>query len=142
MSSVDKLTKLAERFARKISLAQSAQAGEIASVLKDKGVWGVPDDLFPLADAADVPGGVFVQFQIVVDSGLNVVFRVQPPPPAGVAPASLIKMTKLIKDKFGPGMQQALKTGQIKEYDDKGQVKSQRPVTVSGSVVVGWHSIK
>ncbi len=154
MSNTDRLFKLAERFARKVSLAQqSAQSGELENVLKDAGVWGSPNDLFPLADEAEIPGGVPITFAIVVDSGLNVSFKLDteprhgqpapPPPPASqVPPAKLIKMFKLMKDKFGPGMSQALKSGKIKEYDNKGNVTSQRPVTVSGTVTIGWHQIK
>lgn len=140
MKSVDNLVKLAERFARKISLAQqTAQAGEIEGVLKEGRVWYTENDLFPLADEAGVPAGIAIFFNIVVDKNLDVTFRATP---SSAPPASIIKMNKLLKDKFGPSMKQALQTITIKERNDKGQVISQRPVSVTNPVVVKWHGLK
>ncbi len=99
MKSVDNLVKLAERFARKISLAQqTAQPGEIVKALQDGGVWGKPEDLFPLADQAGLPQGPCT-FNFTVDKNLNTTFHTVCSV-KGATPASQIKMNSLLKNKY------------------------------------------
>lgn len=132
--SIDKLTKLADRFARKLSLAQAAtaQAGEIQQVLKDAGLWEKSPEVAPLLNAAGVGDGA-VAIVLSVDKTLSVKYNVTASPPAAG-----IKLASLLKSKYGAAMQQALKTGAIKEYNNDGSVKSQRPVTVNEPVTVPW----
>jgi len=133
------LKKLANKFEQILKQSsRTAAAGEIESVLKDGRIWGTPEVLFPLADAAGLPDNFKVQFQIVVNPDLSVSFRTNPP----AHHQAVTKMLKLMKSEFGAKMQQILKTIPIKERDDSGKVISQRPVQVVNPVVVGWHSLK
>lgn len=80
MKSLDKITKLANKFVRKIALAstQSAQSGEIDTALKSAGVRPTAEDLSPLLDTAKVPEDMHLSIGINVDSGLNVKFVTNP----------------------------------------------------------------
>lgn len=123
--SVDKLIKLADRFARKLSLAQttSAQAGEIQTALENAHVWGVPDDLFPLADQAGLPQGP-CEFSFMVDKGLNSTFHTACP---GATPASQIKMNALLRAKYSPLFKAAIQAAKL---------------SVADTVTVKWHKFK
>lgn len=122
MKSVDNLVKLAERFARKISLAQqtSAQPGEIQSALEAAGVWGKPDDLFPLADAAGLPQGPCT-FTFTVNKSLDTTFHTVCP---GAPAAAQIKMNGLLRNKYNSLFKAAMQKAKL---------------TVADTVDVKWH---
>lgn len=105
MSSVNKLFKLAEQFARKISLAQAqmeTQPAQIEQILQSAGLWDKSNEVSPLLNAAGVDDGpVAINFQ--VDPQLNVKFMVTASPPAAV-----IKLTGLLKNKYAAAMKAAL----------------------------------
>jgi len=109
MNSVDKLFKLADRFARKISLGDKlpmpAQPGDVADALEHANLWYRPDDIFPLADAAGLDANVSVVLTINLDAGLNVTFGVQTSPntPGGAA-----KLKALLTQKYSVPFKQAI----------------------------------
>lgn len=134
MSSVDKLFKLADRLARKISLGQSAQPGDIQSNLQEARLWDLTNDLFPLLDQADIPAGVPVHLDIVVDSNFNVTYPVKTKDAAKGQ-----KLSVLVKSKYGQAMSDALKKGTIK--DSFGKVLG--PFRVVGPPkVASWLDLK
>jgi ribosomal protein L11 len=103
--SIDKLTKLADRFARKLSLGQSnsAQAGDIEGALKAAGLWEKAPEVAPLLNAAGVADDATVAVSIIVDNKLDVKYHVDTSPPAAA-----IKLAALLKAKFGAAMKGAL----------------------------------
>jgi hypothetical protein len=103
MNFVDRIFKLAERFARKISLAQqSAQSGEIANVLQAAGLWDKSAEVSPMLTQAGVDDGpILINF--VVDKGLNVKFNVSATPSVAA-----IKLEALLKNKYSVSMRSAL----------------------------------
>lgn len=131
--STERLFKLAERFARKISLAQSAQAGDIERNLKDAGLWGTPESiLFPILDELDINPNVEVTTSIKVDSNFNVTF---PSVVKGLPPAKSLAVAAKLKEKYGQSFSDALKNGKI--YDTYGKVIG--PFKVGGTASCGWH---
>lgn len=109
MKSLKKLGELADRFAVKLSLAQTAQSGDIEKVLRDAGVFPAPEAIAPLLNDAKVPDNVSLKIGIMVDSAFNVKFTVVPSPasPSGDA------LAKLLNVKFAPALSQALKKSQL-----------------------------
>lgn len=114
MSYTDHLFKLAERLARKISLAQaqSAQPGEIMAVLKSAGLWEKTQEVAPLLAKAGISDDATVAISIVVDSKLDVNYVVQTNPPAAA-----IKLRGLLKAKYGAAMKTALQAAKISVTD-------------------------
>lgn len=107
MKSVDHLVKVAERFARKISLAQaqvSAQSGDIANALQAKGLLISSNDVGPLLNTAHVPETATVKIDLMVDSKLDAHFVVTTNPPD--KSAGILKT--LLERKYGANMKLAL----------------------------------
>lgn len=136
MKSVDKLIKLAERFSHKISLAQSAQKGDVQYNLELARLWGTPESsLFPILDELGIDPKYPVVTNIQVDSSLNVTF---PSVITGLPPAKSLALSKALKDKYGQSFSDALKNGFI--YSGDTPPKKLGPFRVSGApLVVGWH---
>lgn len=111
MKSLKKLGELADRFELKLSFAQisSAQAGDIEKVLKDAGVFPMPETIAPLLNDAKVPENVSLKIGIVVDSTLNVKFTVATTPSSPTGDA----LAKLLNVKFAPSLSQALKKAKV-----------------------------
>jgi hypothetical protein len=111
MSSVDKIFKLADRFARKISLAEKlampAQPGDIADALVAAGLLGKPDDLFPIADQLDLDASVNVATSINIDQNMNVTFSVVTSP---ALPAKATQFAAILKQKYGEPFKKACQT--------------------------------
>jgi ribosomal protein L11 len=130
MSSTDKLTKLAERFARKLSLGQmggeapqplltgSAQAGDIEGALKAAGLWEKAPEVAPLLNAAGVADDASVAVSIIVDNKMDVKYHVDTSPPAAA-----LKLASLLKSKYGAAMKAALVAAKL---------------TVADTVTVSW----
>ncbi len=136
MKNTERLFKLAERFSRKISLAQSAQAGDIERNLKDAGVWGTPESaLFPVLDELDIDPKYAVTTSIKVDSNFNVTF---PSVITGLPPAKSLALSAKLKEKYGQSFSDALRNGHI--YDTFGKILG--PFKVSGTATCGWHTQK
>lgn len=110
MSSVDKLTKLADRFARKLSLAQvpTAQAGDIENALKAAGLWERSAEVAPLLNQAGVADDASVAISIMVDSKLDVKYHVQTQPPAAA-----IKLAGLLRARYAQGMKGAIQAAKL-----------------------------
>lgn len=119
MKSVDNLVKLAERFARKISLGQKvfAQPGEIQKALTDAGIWEKSAEVAQLLPKAGVDDGP-VAVSIVVDSQLNVNFSVSATPPAAAT-----KLAALLKGKYAAAFKAAIAKAGL-------SVSTEEPVTV------------
>lgn len=120
MSSVDRLNKLADRFARKIVLGQasSAQAGDIETALRAAGLWDKAAEVSPLLNAAGVSDDASVKVAIVVDGKLDVKYHVDTQPPAAA-----IKLAALLRNKYGAAMKAALHAAKL---------------TVADTVTVNW----
>lgn len=133
--STDRLFKLAERFARKISLAQSAQASDIQYNLTLANLWGTPESsLFPVLDEVGIDANVPVTTSIQVDSNFNVSF----PSVVAGSPAKSLALAGALKKKYGQAFSDALKAGFI--YDSSTPPKKIGPLRIGGSPVkVGWH---
>jgi len=105
MNSVDRLFKLAEHFANKISLAQAqmeTQPAQIEQILQAAGLWDKANEVSPLLSAAGVDNDpVVINFQ--VDPQLNIKFLVTASPP----PAAT-KLAGLLKNKYAAAMKAAL----------------------------------
>lgn len=114
MSSSDKLNKLADRFARKLSLAQtsSAQAGDIETALKAANLWEKAPEVAPLLNAAGVADDASVAVSIIVVKGLDVKYHVDTSPPAAA-----IKLAALLKAKYGAAMKAALVAAKLNVAD-------------------------
>lgn len=110
MKSVDKLLKLAERFSRKISLAQqsSAQAGDIENALKAARLWDLSQAVSPLLNQAGVSDTAPVKITIVVDSKLDVKFTVETQPPAAA-----LKLAGLLRTKYSAAMKAAIAAAKL-----------------------------
>lgn len=108
--STSRVIKLAERLARKISLAEKlpmpAQSGDVQDALEAANLWGTPDVLFPSADAAGLDPAAPVSVTIVVDAAGNVSFRVTAGTPG--TPAQALKMAADLKQKFGESFKAAI----------------------------------
>ncbi|NJO18594.1 MAG: hypothetical protein HC877_23570 [Thioploca sp.] len=100
MGSVDKLFKLADRLARKISLGQQV-AGDFQDTLQSAGLWDKSAEVSPMLAAAGVDDGP-VAITIRFDKGLNVKFLVSATPPAAAA-----KLTALLAAKYAAAMKAA-----------------------------------
>src|SRR5277367_98147 len=105
MKSVDHLVKVAERLARKMSLAQTQtlQAGEIAKILHDANL--PPSDyttkeIGPLLNTAGVPENASVEISILVDPRLVVTFQVKTNPPD----KSAAVLQRLLQSKYATKM--------------------------------------
>jgi len=88
MSSVDRLFKLADRFARKISLGQNV-AGDFQNALQAAGLWDKSSEVAPMIAAAGIPDEAAIAINFVIDSQFNVTYNVTattPPPPPPAAP--------------------------------------------------------
>lgn len=127
MNSIDKLFKLADRFAHKISLAQSGQAGDAMRILKEAGLWDIVDQVNPILDELNIPPEKSIALNIVIDSGFNISYPSQPPMPA---------LSAKLKAKFGALMATALKNGKI--LDSSTPPKEIGPFRVSGTLTVNW----
>lgn len=101
MSSVNKLFKLADRFARKISLAQKV-AGDFQDALQAAGLWDKSNEVSPMLATAGVDNGP-VAITIHLDKGMNVKFLVSATPPAAAA-----KLAALLAAKYAAAMKAAL----------------------------------
>ena len=113
MSSVDKLFKLADRFARKMSLGQqtSAQPGEVQNALQAAGLWDKAAEVSPLLGSAGVDDGPIV-ITMTIDKGLNFKYNVTATPP----PAAL-KLAGLLKVKYAGPMKAALAAAKLTVAD-------------------------
>lgn len=86
MSSVDRLFKLADRFARKISLAQqSAQPSEIMNALQTAGLWDRSAEVAPIIATVGIPDEAKIAIDFTLDGQLNIKYNVAanvpiPPP--------------------------------------------------------------
>lgn len=146
MSSIDKLNKLADRFARKIVLGQveqgpvaqprqefpvehsgatlsggmsgTAQAGDIETALRAANLWDKASEVSPLLNAAGVSDDASVKISIVVDAKLDVKYHVETQPPAAA-----IKLAALLKNKYSAAMKQALVAAKL---------------TVADTITLGW----
>lgn len=88
MSSVDRLFKLADRFARKISLGQNV-AGDFQNILQAAGLWDKSGEIAPMVQAAGVSDEAKLDIRIMIDNQFNCRFKViptTPPPPAPLDP--------------------------------------------------------
>lgn len=112
--SVDKLTKLADRFARKLSLGQtpSAQAGDIEVALKNQGLWDKAAEVSPMLNAAGVADDATVAISIVVDSKLDIKYHVQTQPPAAA-----IKLAAALRAKYAAAMRAAIQAAKLSVAD-------------------------
>jgi len=70
MSSVDRLFKLADRFARKISLGQNV-AGDFQNVLQAAGLWDKSAEVAPMINTAGIPDVASIAINILIDSQFN-----------------------------------------------------------------------
>ena len=106
MKSVDHLVKIAERFVRKVSLAQTmkAQPGDIETALNNARVKPSPQDIAPLLNVAKVPEDVSLDIKISVDPKLNVKFLVAANPTHN----AVATLTSLLDRKYSLLMTQAL----------------------------------
>ena len=105
MSSVDRLTKLAERFARKLSLGQAQVVNEldlVTDALKAAGLWDKSGEVAPMLTAAGCSDDP-VTITFSVDKGLNFKYHVTCTPPAAA-----IKLANLVRVKYGAAMKDAL----------------------------------
>jgi hypothetical protein len=112
MKSVERLTKIADRFARKMSLAQATttmQPGEIAALLKSVNASPTPAEIAPFLNTAKCPENVSIQVNIVIDAKLNVVFQVQANPQNNCAAI----LQKILQSKYSARISQALKTAKV-----------------------------
>lgn len=121
MSSVDKLFKLADRFARKISLGQQfyLQPSELQKILFQAGLWDKSQEVSLFLSKAGVDSGP-VDIKIQVDSMLNVSYLVSATP-AGAG----TKLASLLKSKYGAAMKAAIQA-------------SGKKVSEQENLVIGW----
>lgn len=110
MSSVNKLFKLADRFARKISLGQQV-AGDFQDALQRAGLWDKSQEVSAMLSAAGVDDGP-ISVTIRFDKGLNVKFIVSATPPAGAA-----KLTALLTTKYAAAMKAACAAAKLAVTD-------------------------
>ena len=80
MSSVDRLFKLAERFARKISLGQKV-AGDFQNILQAAGLWDKSGEIAPMLNAVGMPDEAKLDIRILIDSQFNCKYKVTPTTP-------------------------------------------------------------
>lgn len=111
MNSVKRLNELADKFAMKISRAQTtgAQSGDIETALKSAGQWISSDQIAPLLGAAKVPDTASLNISIMVDNKLHVKFLVSANPDGAYSKA----LASLLEQKFSPNMSMALKKANI-----------------------------
>lgn len=110
MSSVNKLFKLAERFSRKISLAQQV-AGDFQDALHKAGLWDKSAEVSPMLAAAGVDDGP-VAVTIRFDKGLNPKFIVSATPPAAAT-----KLTGMLAAKYTAPMKAAVTAAKLAVTD-------------------------
>lgn len=101
MSSVNKLFKLAERFSRKISLAQKV-AGDFQDALQAAGLWDKSNEVSPMLASAGVDDGP-VAIVIHLDKAMNIKYLVTATPPAAAA-----KLAAMLSAKYAAAMKAAL----------------------------------
>ena len=90
MKSTDKLFKLADRFARKISLGQqSLQPGEIANILQGANLWDKSAEVAPMINAAGIPDAASIAATIHIDQQFNCKYLVEAKVPIPPAPEPL-----------------------------------------------------
>jgi hypothetical protein len=107
MSYSDKITKLANKFSRKLALAQAtntAQAADVEDALKAASLFDISDKVSPLLDGAKVSGDAKVAISIVVDKQLTTHYVVALDPPAPAASAALASS---LKKAFGDKMKKS-----------------------------------
>lgn len=104
MKSVNRIIKLAERFAHKIA-QQSADAGAIQDILTAAGLWDKSAEVAPMLNAAGIPDDTAVQTFIMVDNKLNCKYRVALLPPR---PAASNKLAALLTAKYAAAHRKAL----------------------------------
>ncbi len=111
MRSIDKLSKLANKFEQKLSLAygQSAQKGDIDSALQKAGVRPSADDISPFLDKAHVPDSLHLSIGINVGSNLGVQFVTAPRQPL---------LESLLNKIYSSKMQNALKNSGLGVADN------------------------
>ena len=110
MSSVNKLFKLAERFAHKISLGQKV-AGDFQDALHNAGLWDKSAEVSPMLATAGVDDGP-VAITIRFDKGLNVKFIVSATPPAAAT-----KLAGLLAAKYAAAMKAAVAAANLTVTD-------------------------
>lgn len=116
MNSVDKLVKLAERFARKLSLGQQVvnEVDLVEKALTDAGLFGptalpkLNSIVSPMLNQAGVADDASVTITFTVEPNLNIKFHVATSPPAAA-----IKLAQLLRSKFGPLMKAALQKAKV-----------------------------
>jgi len=101
MNSVDKLFKLADRLARKISLGQKV-AGDFQDVLQAAGLWDKAAEVSPMLATAGVDDGP-VAITIHFDKALNIKFLVSATPPAAAT-----KLAAMLTAKYAAAMKAAV----------------------------------
>lgn len=137
MKYVDYMTKLANRFERKLSLAQqSAQSGELQKALSDAGALPGPDAVSPLLNAVGIPDTSAVEIFMVIDHNLNVTFSSVMTPAFTPDPSKTEqqnqqelarltklanvpagKLNKLLFDKYSASMKKALLASKLAPTD-------------------------
>lgn len=112
MNSLKKLTALADKIEAKLAKygqQQSAQPGDIETALKGANAWPAPNDMAPLLNAAKVPDDASVDVKFVVDSHLNINFKVTSNKQGGFT----IALERLLHQKYGGVMSNALKQAKL-----------------------------
>lgn len=108
MGSLDKIIRLANRFSRKLSLAQghsqTAQPSEIDKALYDAGVRPTAEALGPFLDKAGVPAEAHLSIGITVDPSARVVFYTNP---------KFAKLEALLNSTYAGKMQGALRAAKV-----------------------------
>lgn len=108
MGSLDKIIRLANRFSRKLSLAQghsqTAQPSEIDKVLYDAKLRPDANELSPFLDKANVPATAHLSIGIVVDPSARVVFYTNP---------KFAQLETLLNGAYAGKMQSALRAAKV-----------------------------
>lgn len=113
MKSVERLIKIADRFARKISLAQAVtttmQPGQIADLLKSVNAMPLSAEIAPFLNTAKCPEDANILVDIIIDAKLNVTFKITATPPNNCAAI----LQKILQGKYAARISQALKTAKV-----------------------------
>jgi len=112
MKSVERLEKVADRFARKMSLAQATttmQPVEIKNLLTKMNVFPLPNDIAPLLNTAKCPETVNILVDFIIDAKLNVTFKITATPQNNCAAI----YQRILQSKYAAKISQALKTAKV-----------------------------
>lgn len=113
MKSVEHLTKIADRFVRKMSLAQAVtttmQPYQIAELLKSVNAMPLAAEIGPLLNTAKCPENVSIKIDIFIDAKLNVTFHITSVPQNNCAAI----LQRILQGKYAAKISQALKTAKV-----------------------------